>query len=223
MKLATDLFQEVIEIEEGRVVSLVLENKDIFREFLENMYEQIEGKGESFTLSNDNSLLKVSKTVEMLTTYVPFEMNEKRLLTKLVGVIEHEMLNEKYFNQTMNLLARIEKYMDDVTETLPYPLYCDGISANSLVKMCGISIEDKSNRTIEKLIDYMNIVRDLLGEKLFILANMRLFFDDIDVQGFVDTANVHKYHVLLVDSINGNSIYGTKKLIVDNDLCLIDG
>jgi CRISPR type II-A-associated protein Csn2 len=67
----------------------------------------------------------------------------------------------------------------------------------------------------------MSIVQDLLGEKLFVLVNMSLFFNSNDLQSFINTVNVYKYNVLLIDGVDMVKLNGVRRLIIDKDLCII--
>lgn len=221
MKIASDFFQEVIEINEGEIFSLVIENQKLMLDFIKEIYGQINGEEGRIVLSDKDEILKISKTVELITTFVPFELNEKRLLAKINALLEKEAVNEKYYNKTMLLLAEIERHVDNIAAIFPYSFDYQGINVSSLVKMCGLNILDDSNSDIEKVVNYMSIVRDLLGEKLFIFVNMRLYFDDEDMQKFIDTVNAHNYYVMMIDGVEKSKLDGIRRLIIDKDLCII--
>ena len=221
MKIASDFFQEVIEINEGEVSSLIIENQKLMLDFIKEIYSQINGEDGRIVLSDKDEIVKISKTVELITTFVPFDLNEKRLLTKINGLLEKEAINEKYYNKTMLLLSEIERHIDNIADIFPYSFDYKGINVSGLVKMCGISIFDDSNSDIEKVANYMSIVRDLLGEKLFTFVNMRSYFDDEDMLKFIDTINAHKYYVLMIDGVERTKMDGVRRLIIDKDLCII--
>ena len=71
MKLATGLFQDVIDIDEGAAVSLIIEKPDMYYRFLKEMYDQIEGNDGEFILSEESEILKISKKIELLTSLIP--------------------------------------------------------------------------------------------------------------------------------------------------------
>lgn len=221
MKLVSELFQETLEFNEGEVLSLVIENQKLMLDFLKKLYSQINGEDGDIVLSKDNEIMKIQKMVELITTFVPFEINEKRLLTKINGLLEKEAVNEIYYNKTMLLLSEIERYVNDLSDFFPYSFEYQGINAASLIKMCGINICDDSINDVERVINYMSIVQDLLGEKLFVFVNMSLFFEHKDLQSFIDTVNAYKYNVLLIDGVETVKLSGIRRLIIDKDLCII--
>lgn len=221
MRLVTKLFSEPICLGDEEVFRLIIENQKIMRMFLKDLYQQSIGEEGIAILSNDDGYLKISKTVELITTFIPFELNEKRLLTKIQGLLEKEALNELNYQKTMELLGFIEKYVDNLAEIFPFILSYSDISPVSLIKMCGIKIQEDECSDIERVFQYMSLVQELLGDKLFIFVNMCSFFSKEEVQQFVHTTVSHKYCVLLIDDSEKFQLEGVQRLIVDEDLCII--
>lgn len=221
MRLYTGLFQETIEINEGEAVSLVIENPSIFYRLMSSLYEQVNGDEGELVLSQNNSEVKISKSIELITSFIPFDLSEKRIITKICSLLEDEATNDINYAYTMKIMADIEKYVYNLSDELPYKLRYNGLNIAAIIRMCGVQIEDDSLNPIEKVIYYMDLVRELFGEKLFILSNMRLYFKETDLQAFTDTVNIHKHYTLLIDGVEGASINGLKKIIVDKDLCVI--
>ena len=46
---------------------------------------------------------------ELIMNYIPFEVNTKKLMNSLAGVLEKEAVSEENFLQTQELLTKIEK------------------------------------------------------------------------------------------------------------------
>lgn len=199
MKLIADIIPGEIIVDSDMVTSLIIEKPSIFMKLLKAIYHSVNSDYEGIILSNNNEILKPTKTIELITSYIPIEINEKRLLNKINLLLEKEATNENNYMETMNILSLIERYISKLTEEFPYMLDYSNISLSSLIKMCGLTINDDSSSDIEKVFNYINLVTELLGERLFVLANMRAFFDDEDMQLFVDTVLAHKLKVLLID------------------------
>ena len=157
----------------------------------------------------------------MVTSFIPFDLNERRLIGKINGNLEEKALDENNYHKTMSLLAEIERLVNRLSEDLPLTIVCNGVTPAGLIKMCNIAIEDDSSSGIERVLNYMSLVNDLLGDKLFVFINMTMFFSDEDMQGFITTCNLHKYQVLLIDGIESAHYEGIARLIIDKDLCTI--
>lgn len=221
MKIVTDLFSGNIEIDTNMVTSVIIENPHIFMELLKQLFNSVNGEDYGIILSDNNSILKSSKYIELISSYVPFDINEKRLVNKIISLLEKEAVNETYYNDTMNILASIERYISKLADTLTCKIDYSNINISSLIKMCGLKICDDSNSDIERLFIFMSLIRDLLGEKLFIFVNMHSFFMQEDIQLFVDTVIAHNFYVLLLDGNEYDKLERTRKIIIDKDLCVI--
>jgi len=221
LKLVAEFLPSTIEVVEGEVTSIVIEHKPTFLQFLQELYAQLNGSDGCIFLSENGRPLKISKNVELITSFIPFNLNEKRLITKINSLLEAEALDAEHYYQTMELLANIEKYVNSLSDFFPFNISCSGINTTSMIKMADISIEEDSATKIERVLNYMLIVNDLLGERLFVFINMSMFFSDEDMQGFIFTCNMHKYKVLLIDGVETTEYNGIRRMIIDCDLCII--
>ncbi len=219
MRLTLGVVSGCIEINDA--FYLVIEKPRALYEFVNDLYTQINGNDGVIVFSDDNGVLKPSKSVELITTYIPFDVNEKRLLNKINGLLEKEAVNEVNYSSTMELLAQLENYISKLTETFMCSFEYNGLSVSSLIKMCGITIVDDSACNIEKLINYMDVVSELIGDRLFIFVNLTAFYPEDEVMDFIDTVKIKGFQVLIVDSVNRDYISDVEKLIIDEDLCII--
>lgn len=221
MKIVTELFQEPVSIMTDKVTCLVIENQDVFRRFLLEIHAELSGDAGKVILSDDNTILKMAKSVELITEFVSFSLNEKRLLTKLNVMLEQMAANEEHYTDVLALLSETERLMLSISADLPCAVDFTGLQISSLVKMAGVQIVNDSENEIETVFLYMQLVRELLGEKLFIFVNMRAFFSDKDMQDFVDTVTAHQFYVLLLDGHEYATLDRTRGFILDYDLCVI--
>ncbi len=221
MKLSTSMFQELLIIEEHKPLELVIENQRLMLQFLKDLYAQTIGLPGDIILSKKNSRISIAKSVELISTFLPFEINEKRLISKIYSILEKEAINEIHYNETMGLLSKIEQFMDELAFTLPFTVEYSGLNVLALIKMCGLQLVDDSQSEIEKVINHMELIEYLLGEKLFIFVNMRSFFNDLDMQNFVDTVSMRKYQTLFIEGREYPLLQGVERLIIDHDLCII--
>jgi len=87
--------------------------------------------------------------------------------------------------------------------------------------MVGLHFSMVYGNPIEKLIDYMSLVRDLEKEKLFVFVNMRSWFTEEELALFVNTVLAHKFHILLIDNCEYPKLKQEKRFVIDRDLCEI--
>ena len=72
---------------------------------------------------------------------------------------------------------------------------------------------------LEKIFAYMELVRELDRDRLFIMVHMRSYFSDEDMERFVESVCLHDFKVLLLESNAYSRLKNTKRYIVDEDLC----
>ena len=72
---------------------------------------------------------------------------------------------------------------------------------------------------IEKIFSYMELVRELDRDKLFIMVNMRSYFTDKDMEIFTQSVCLHDFKVLLLEAFEFPKLKNTKRFVIDSDLC----
>ena len=86
-----------------------------------------------------------------------------------------------------------------------------------ILKGIGITLRDDYEDPLERLIDFMELVREFDRDKLFVLVGLRSFFANDRVELFLKTVLEHGYRVLLLDSIAREKLPSEKRLTIDND------
>lgn len=87
--------------------------------------------------------------------------------------------------------------------------------------MAGLHFNTVYRNPIEKLIDYMSLVREFDRDKLFVFVNLRSWFTDDEVSLFVNTVLAHKHMILLIDNCEYPKLENERRIIIDRDLCEI--
>lgn len=165
--------------------------------------------------------IEIAKNVDIVSCFVPFELNRKTLINKLISSLEKTAVDESFFAKSADILSSVERYIDELTFEYPYDIECDKISVSSVLKAVGIRICESEKSILEKVLDYMELVADFEKKKLFIFINMRSYFSDGEMTEFFKTVFPRKHAVLLIDSSEHPRLFGEKRVIIDKDLCEI--
>lgn len=221
MKLAYENFSTVIETSPQTVTGIIIENPSMLYRFLADMRETVEGQAEKIVLSSDNKIVDFSKNVELLTDFIRFDLNQKALLSKIMASIDQISQGDKFHDKSQQILARIEGHIMEMTLDFPFELAYEKLNMLSLIKAMGISLTDEYSCLEEKILAYMDMVRDFLNKKLFILVNCRGFIPCLQMQDFVNTALQREHEILFVDNMSYPKLLQEKRLIIDEDLCEI--
>lgn len=219
MILAHPQMDTVLEFDGSHVNTLVVEHPDFYRTLICDLYGQLQGEEGKLILSEKGKTLPISKWVELVDNCIHFELNRKSLLSKVCAAMERTAVSESFFLKTSELLCTLEHYVDELAFELPGDIVCEKCSVAGILKGIGVSIRDDYDDPLERLIDFMELVREFDRDKLFVLVGLRSFFADQQVELFLKTVLDHGYRVLLLDCVSREKLSSEKRLTIDNDLC----
>ena len=221
MRLICSLFPGTIEFDETSVFTLILERKDIYRQALKELYAQVLGESGEWILSENDRILKIPTNVEMITDFVGFDPNNKKLLARIQKILEEEIEQGEEYAEGMAILSRIEQLLDRAGERFSFPVIYEGLTIGALVKIAAPKLIDDYETDLEKIIAYMELIRELMGERLFVMVGMKYYFTAQEMQLFIDTVVLHRYKVLLLESYESDILVNEKRMLLDNDICVI--
>lgn len=198
---------------------MVIENRCFMRKILCDIAEQLDGNQGFTVVSDRDEPLEISRYVELLQNFAPFSMNQKPLITKILSLIEKKAQEPEHFMRAQAVVQRVEAWILDMGQDLPCEIECTKLGVGSILKAAGIEIVSDQQYPLEQLVEYMELVRDLEREKLFVLVNIRSYYDDQEMTVLLRTLLDHDLQVLLLDSYTGTVLVGEKRWTIDEDLC----
>lgn len=219
MKLAHPSLSEVFTIDNKAVNTLVIENQKFFREILLDIKAQTEGCDGDTVLSDNDKIISFSKYAEIFTDFLTFDINRKELLNRVISALEKEAYSESNFMRTQETLASVENFIDTLAFEYPCDIVPTKINISGILKSAGIIIRSDGDDPLEKLIDYMELVREFEHDKLFITVNLRSYYDDENIAEFMKTVLSHEFKVFMIENKDYTLLDKEKRLTVDEDLC----
>ena len=219
MILCHPQMETIIDFAGREVPALVIENPAFFRTLMMDLYAQKNGEEGQFILSENGKTLSISSMVELLDNCLQFNLNTKPLLNKIAAAMEQTAVSEDFFLKTADILQRLEQYMNELAFAFDCDIVCERCTTAGVIKAMGIALRDEYEDPLERLVDYMELIRELDRDKLFVLVNLRSFFDDPAVERFLQTTSEHGYRVLLLDSVGRKKLSIERRLTIDIDLC----
>jgi len=169
----------------------------------------------------DYVLKDAKQLVEVIGQFAPFEINKKQLLNKIATQLEKTALNEVYYNKARELLQQIEQFMEEIALDYNCDLIYEKIDIGSIIKAVGIRLADDYDHPLERILDYMTLVREFEKDKLFVMVNMRSYFDDEAMKQFAETIEKQHFSVLLLESVEHLHLPNEQRYVIDKDLCEI--
>ena len=219
MKLIYGDMEHVLCFRGGYVNELVIENRKMFFDMVSDITQQAEGAHGECVLSISDKPMEFSRYADVTVQFAPFQLNRKSLLTKLCASLEQKALLAENYIKTGELLGEMERFILSLAEELPFEVDCQKLAIGPIIKAISLEIEESEKNAIEKVFAYMELVRELDRDRLFIMVNMRTYFSDEDMECFVESACLHDFKVLLLESSSYPILKNTKRYTVDTDLC----
>ena len=204
-----------------KINCVIIENQNLLYDILCDIVGQLDGNEGNSVLSEDNNVIPMNKNLEMLSQFVPFEINKKNLLSKLQGKILQLALEDVNYAATMELLSTIEKYCIELSMNMTGNVEFTKITVENLIKNVGAEFDDNYSNLSEKLIDYFELVREYDKDKVFVLVNLRSVVKDEELDLLLETSLARKYQLLLIDSSEHKLLSNEKRHIIDENLCEI--
>lgn len=219
MKFVYPGIETVFRVGETYVNELVIENKRLIREVVEDISTQVSGFSGKVVLSNDHVPIDMAKHIEAITCFVPFEMNRKTLISGMLQRFEKRAVDSEHFFHTSEIMRLIETYLDKITEDSDCELCYSKLNISSIIKAAGIEIDSCGKSNLERMYDYFALVRNFEGDKVFFLVNMRAFYSDDDMVEFIKTVIGHGIKIFFLESENRGKLENIVRTTIDEDLC----
>ena len=123
--------------------------------------------------------------------------------------------------QTNELITLLESYLLDLSVELTGDIEFSKITWENIIKAVGIGFTENYDSLAEKILDYMELVREYDSEKMFITLNLRSYISDDEMNKFVNDVVARGYKLLMVENIEYPIIEHEKRYIIDADKCII--
>lgn len=212
----------VSELDESHVLSVVVENQTLFRSIICDIHEQINGSSGAFVLSENFTPLDIRKNVDLITSFIPFEINQKEIINKLYIVLKNKAVDGENFQRTQELYSYISKYLFALSAASDDDLifdYPDDI--NGILKAFNVRLNDREMTLPEKIMEYMLISEKLKRTKLFVTVNMRSFISDKKIEQLFKSIVLHKINLICIENKEYPRLDTEKVIIIDEDMCVI--
>ena len=221
MKLVYPDIETHLVFEEGSFPALIIENQNLFSNFIDDISRQINSESGNAVLSSDNTPIPISGNIDLLTDFFSFEINRKNLLTKIIADLEKHAVAEDFLEPGQQLLGKVEKWVIDLAFCADIDVDLPKLSISSLLKSTGLCIKDDFVSLPEKLLTYIDLATRYKLCQIFVFVNLRSFLDYDTISQFTESCCLHGHKILLLDNCAYPRIYREQRTIIDTDLCEI--
>lgn len=148
-------------------------------------------------------------------------MNKKILINKVINRMQKLAMDEEHYYQTSELITLLESYLLDLSVELTGNIELSKITWENTIKAVGVEFADNYDSRAEKILDYMELVREYDSERIFITLNLRSYISDNEMNKFVNDVVVRGYKLLMLENTEYPIIEHEKRYIIDADKCII--
>lgn len=214
-----DYLDNTIELLDGRICTIEIENKAYFFRFVNALYHIMNGEGEEGIQFYDENLkeMNCNGKIQVISNYFQFDFNTKRIQSALIKYVNENMSDDEktrisgcysnFIKEYKKVLSKLDIAVDlEVDENV-----------DSLAKLLKVAIPTK-----EELIDNISLMIDLEKElrinKILFFVNLKQYLSREEIIELYKYALYNSVSILLIDSIHYDIIndYESKLMIDDN-------
>ena len=221
MKLTYPWFHTVLEWDGSTVQSLVIENSGLLYRFLCDLQAQMNGADGEVVVSEKESPIPIPKRVELLTDFIGWDGNNRRVVSKLVGILDKASAEDPFLRERNIILSGLEKYIYSLADSQDISVCLDNLSMTALLKAIGIRIDMEYDSLGDRVFSYLYFVSRCEGDKLFVLYGFRSILSPGELELFSQTVLQHGMKLLLVDGVEYPLLTCEKRVVIDMDLCVV--
>lgn len=223
MKLVNSDFFCPIDFEENKISVLILENQIIFRNFVEELKNQLRGEEGSWILSEQGKILKLTQYCSMIIDPFSLDINQKKMLMSVYSKLEKEVNTTELIVRWNTILSSLFQLSDELMDAVDYELnYRNTIGIIDFFKFLDIRFCQNTESLTELFIDYCNLTREVMGVKLFILINIKAYLTNTELLYLYEQAFYKDYKLLLIESKESEEKNLYENItIIDKDGCVI--
>ncbi len=218
----TDIKGELNWDEKRHINELAIESPIFLRRILRGLaYVNDDALGVSFT--ENGKLMNFGKEIDIVYNPLRLDFNNKRAMTTLLKMLVKTSLSEEHYFETNEFKTRVVQYLDKIVdaENFAFEVASGDFAVDNIAKAVNLHIVDDEDDFVELLTDYMAMMSELAGVKLFVFLNLRTILLDEEMGRLIENLRNHQLNVLLIESRVNVAIPGCERIIIDSDLCEI--
>lgn len=220
MTINVEYFDNVIKLEDDFVVSIEIENKNVFYRFIKDFYEISYGNvlEEVKFFNQDMKELNSSVKVQVFSNYFEIDFDSKKISNALLKYV-YENISDIDRQSIIKSQQKLIDIYNKILNELDLPLNVNSdISVEAISKYLKISI-NKPLTLLDNLFLLIDLERELKINELLLFVNLKSYLSKDELIELYKYSIYNKVKILLVDAFNyGVTLNNEKKLIVDENL-----
>lgn len=222
MKMKLYFFEEFIDLEVGKLYTIIIENRKILYDFEKYLFNEFEGNSDYLLLMDNNKIIDHKKNIYFLSNFYDMDLNNKKnllALYKQIKVNHNDELKERFEQLTSN----INEFLEFINFESVFDLTFDGnILIDDVLKLGDLRFNNENDDLFNSFISYLEIINNLFNINVFIVEELHKYFSNDDL---IKAINELKYYgIILINIEKDNNFEGFVDEIrnyIDIDYCTI--
>lgn len=204
-----------------RVNELVVESPLFLREVMRDFSLQTFENG--LSLTEKGKLLIFSKDINSIFNPIRLDFNNKKAISTLLKILVKASVSEDFYMKTNDFKSRMLRYLNEVidSEKFEFEIETNDFAFDDLAKAVDLHIVGDEDDYVELLTDYMSMMAELAGVKLFVFFGLRNILTDDEFLHLLENIWNHQLNIFLIESQAREPLPESGRIIVDQDLCEI--
>ena len=220
MKLVHPDFETQINFADCPVHAVFFDDPMLFRHYVSEFSRQQHGEPGSFVLSEDGEEISLADNVVMITDPLFFEIEDKRIVSRMQRQLAATAVAEDMFTQTQEIIASLSRYAESLKDVYPYSVSYAEPEVASIIKMLSFHVAHEYQNEAERLLEYMDLMHDICGIGCFIILNAFSCFSLGELSQLSESCRCKGHFIAYVESSSACSdlrIDFARKIIIDPD------
>lgn len=222
MKLVNAPLGLCIDFEENTLASVVIENVRAYRNFIEELYLQINGAEGNFVLSEKDKVQKINKVMDIIINLFSVSMNDRKITSALYSnltEIGNEIIEKKHM-----LGSEMLSLLEDIVSKEQYSNieYTFDFEWEDYFKLFKVRIGSDFESLLEKYVEYIKVVSSLTNIKILCFVGLSNYMSQQEIAELQTQAKYSKVQLLLIENRGLEKIDGEIRFIIDKDNCIIE-
>ena len=173
-------------------------------------------------LSDDVSDLDFEKHAEVIADYFSLDFNGKKLSSKLITELKQSALYG-FAGEAGELLGLLNSFGSKVISSVEFPLEWETVyDIGAVLKLFDYRLNVSSENFLEMLVDYMEVCSHFLKKDIFVLVNLKSYFDMEEIKLLYKEAFFRKWNLIVLEPSSSGSLQEYEDIvIIDKDICEI--
>ena len=153
----------------------------------------------------------------------PFVVNldDKKFYAQIYKDLQNLAFGEEIFASTQKTMNETRQYLVEILDLMPYDLHLDEtMDFATFAKSFGVKILHDDATLADRLIEYITLVKNILNKDIFVLANVKTYFSQSEIQEIYESLLPKKIHIIDIEQPKKTYQFPYEyDIIIDTDLC----